>query len=66
MKAQGVGRETADKFHLAMWALVHGIAVMYATAYLSPNETVVSEMLTDVYNGLSTVYKERNKNNEDD
>ena len=44
------GRE-AELFHLEMWALVHGIAVMGATGYLNLEEATVSRMLTDVYQG---------------
>ena len=32
-----------------MWALVHGVAVMAATGYLTLDEATVSRMLSDVY-----------------
>lgn len=48
----GLGSEEARIFHLEMWALVHGIAVMLATGYLSPEEELISRMLTDAYQGL--------------
>ena len=39
-------------FHLEMWVMVHGIAVMLATGYLDLDEDTVSRMLTDAYQGL--------------
>ena len=39
-------------FHLEMWAYVHGIAVMFATGFLDLKWELVSQMLTDAYQGL--------------
>ena len=39
-------------FHLEMWAYVHGIATMFATGYLNLPWDLVSQMLTDSYQGL--------------
>ncbi len=58
MKNLDIDRAAAQRFHLEMWALVHGIAVMYASSYLSLDEASVSTMLSDVYRGLCFVYKE--------
>jgi len=64
MKATGMDMETAAMFHFEMWAVVHGIAVMAATSYLKPDMDVVSETLTDVYQGL--VYRFRTKEGSDE
>ena len=44
-------------FHLEMWAYVHGIATMFATGFLDLNWDLVSQMLTDVYQGLRKQYE---------
>ena len=43
-------------FHLEMWACVHGIAAMFATGFLDLDWELVSEMLTDTYQGLRKQY----------
>jgi len=48
----GIAGERAEFFHLEMWAYVHGIASMMATNYLDLEFDLVSEMMTDVYQGL--------------
>ena len=53
MKANGVTREQAERMHLEMWACVHGIGTMLATSYLSLDWSIISDMLTDVYRGIS-------------
>jgi hypothetical protein len=35
-----------------MWACVHGIATMFATGYLDLEWTLVSQIITDTYQGL--------------
>ncbi len=60
MKSLALKKERAERLHLEMWALVHGIAVMYASSYLSIEEETVSEMLSDVYRGISIIHKEKN------
>lgn len=47
-----IGEEEALRFHLEMWAVVHGIAAMSATGYLTLEPELVSAMLTDIYRGL--------------
>ena len=47
----GLSGSEAELFHLEMWAVVHGIAVMQATGYLQLEESVFSRMLTDVFMG---------------
>jgi AcrR family transcriptional regulator len=43
-------------FHLEMWACVHGIASMFATGFLDLEWDLVSNMLTDIYQGLRKQY----------
>lgn len=45
----GLAGPEAELFHLEMWALVHGVAVMAATGYLTLDEATVSRMLSDAY-----------------
>ena len=52
MTACGVSRETAYLMHLEMWTWVHGIGTMLATSFLTLDEELISEMLSDVYQGL--------------
>ncbi len=52
MRANGVPRERAFRMHLEMWAAVHGIGVMKATSFLSLDRELVSDMLTDIYQGI--------------
>lgn len=48
----GLDSGHARMFHLEMWAYVHGIAAMMATGYLELEWDMVSQMLTDAYEGL--------------
>ena len=59
----GLSREEALLFHLENWIFVHGIAVMMATSYMSYDMEFVSEMLTDMYQGLKARYTQK-KNKE--
>ena len=52
MKANGVTRERARLMHLEMWTCVHGIGVMIATSFLTFDWEMVSDILTDVYQGI--------------
>jgi len=51
-KNTGLAAAASTRFHLEMWAFVHGIAVMLATGYLDLDWSVISQMLTDTYLGL--------------
>ncbi len=51
-KNLGLDHEKATLYQMEMWSFVHGIATMYATNYLRPELDLVSEMLTDVFQGL--------------
>ena len=52
MNANGVTRETAELIHLEMWTFVHGVATMMATSFLTLDGELISNMLSDVYQGL--------------
>ena len=52
----GLSLEEARLFHLEMWAYVHGIAVMFATAFIELDDDLVSKMMTDAYQGLRKQY----------
>ena len=56
MASCNVSRETAKLMHLEMWAFVHGIATMLATSFLELDWDLISDMLSDVYQGLRTRY----------
>lgn len=48
----GLDADTAYLFHLEMWLYVHGIAVTAATSFVTWKEEQLSQMLTDMYDGL--------------
>ncbi len=52
MKAHNISKQKAELIHFEMWACVHGIATMLATSYLSLDWELISNMLTDVYQGI--------------
>ena len=58
----GVDEDAAYLFHLEMWIVVHGIATMFATAYLDLGEGFVSDVLTDAYEGLCTRWRQKQEN----
>lgn len=47
-------------FHLEIWAFVHGIATMFATDYFDMGWELVSNMLTDAYQGLRKQFNAEN------
>ena len=58
-KNLGISKEKATIFHLEMWSFVHGIASMHATEFLEIENSLISKMITDVYNGLKTQFEEK-------
>lgn len=52
MKANGVTNEKARLMHMEIWSCVHGIGVMHATSFLSFEWEMISNMLTDIYQGI--------------
>jgi len=49
-------QDMVKRFHFEMWAFVHGIAVMFATGFLNLDWDLVSDVLTDAYQGLRKQY----------
>lgn len=52
MNANNITREKASLMHLEMWSCVHGIGTMLATSFLELEWELISDMLTDVYQGI--------------
>ena len=61
MVATGMNREAAARFHLDMWVFVHGIATMLATTYLDLGDELISELLTDAYQGFVPLFQNKSK-----
>lgn len=57
MRANGVSEETARLMHLEMWTCVHGIGTMLATSFLELDWELISNMITDVYQGIRVRHK---------
>lgn len=51
-EANGISQDRATLLHMEMWICVHGIATMHATSFLTLEEEVISQILTDTYMGL--------------
>lgn len=51
-KIFGCDKQTAMRFHLEMWVFVHGFATMVATKYIEWDEESVSDMVSDVFEGV--------------
>ena len=54
MHANGVTKETAMLMHLELWSCVHGIGTMLATSFLPLEWGLISDMISDVYQGVRT------------
>ena len=52
MSANGVSKEKASLMHLEMWTCVHGIGAMLATSFLELEWELISDMISDVYQGI--------------
>lgn len=52
MNANGISKEKATLIHLEMWVCVHGIATMMATSFLYFDWNLISNMISDVYQGI--------------
>ena len=52
MIANNVSKEIAELMHMEMWACVHGIGTMLATSFCSLEWDYISNILTDVYQGI--------------
>lgn len=52
MQANGVSEEVARRMHFELWICVHGIGTMLATSFFSLEWEQISDILTDVYQGI--------------
>lgn len=52
MENTGLSREKAMFMHLEMWIAVHGIATMHATSFLTLDWELISNMISDIYQGI--------------
>lgn len=59
----GLPHGQAELFHLELWAIVHGIAVMQATGYLPLEEKTISRILTDAFFSLKQRMEESHERN---
>ncbi len=64
MNANNITREKATLMHLEMWSCVHGIGAMLATSFLTLDWDIISNMLTDVYQGIRARHLSEEINNE--
>ena len=51
-EANGISIDKARLIHLELWSCVHGIGVMIATSFLLLDTDIISNMLSDVYQGI--------------
>ena len=63
MRNYAINREQAYRLHIEMWLFVHGAATMCLNGYLGDDMQAISDMLTDVFNGLITNIKGGNNDN---
>ena len=64
MAANGISREKATLMHLEMWTCVHGIGTMLATSFLPLEWELISDITSDVYQGIRARYLSEEKQNE--
>ena len=60
MKTTGFDLDTAERFHLSMWACVHGFATMAASNFVDIPDEIISDAITDIYMSLLAQTKEKN------
>lgn len=51
-KLHSISREQAERMHMEMWVCVHGIATILTTSFVELDRSLISDMLTDIYQGL--------------
>lgn len=59
----GSNEEDAYLFHIEMWIYVHSIATMLVTSYLEWDETFISRVITDGFEGMQRKGKAQNDKN---
>ena len=62
MEVNDVSFEVASLIHLEMWSCVHGIATLIVTSFLPLEWDLISDMISDVYNGVVLRHKSKEKN----
>lgn len=60
----GMSEKEAYAFHIEIWIFVHGMATMIATNYLNLDESYISKVLTDAYEGIIYRFKKDTLNQE--
>ena len=63
MRANNISKERATLMHFEMWSCVHGIGTMIATSFLDLEDEFISNMLTDVYQGIRARHISEENNN---
>ena len=53
LQANGYSRKDAERIHTEMWVFVHGLATTIATGYMDWDFSIVSEMITEVFQGVN-------------
>ena len=66
MKANNVSREAARLIHFEMWACVHGLGTMVATSFMQLEPDEISNIISDVYKGVSERYSRKENKDERD
>ena len=61
MRNYGITHAQAYRLHIEMWLFVHGVATMCMNGYLGEDMQGISDMVTDVFNGLIVNIKGENK-----
>lgn len=61
-KSLKISEKSARRLHTEMWIFGHGIATMYITNYIDFDFETVSDMYSDVFNGLIMVLGDKNDN----
>jgi AcrR family transcriptional regulator len=61
MENNGLTEDQAKLFHLEIWTAVHGIATILATNFLDFEWDFISNMISDVYQGLKYKHSTENK-----
>lgn len=65
MESNGLSYERAKLMHTEMWTCVHGIGTILATSFLNFELDFISDMLTDIYQGIRSrhILEEKNGSN---
>lgn len=63
MEANNASYETASIIHFELWSCVHGIGTMLATSFMPLEWDAISNILTDVYQGIRAKHISEVNNN---